>query len=282
MIELEIAGGAKPTTLICVFRGWSDSAQAASLAMEYLRDGSQSHKVGEIDPEEFYDFQVARPTVHLVDGMTRDIRWPQNQFLVAKIDGLDVLLFDGIEPNLRWRTFCSEIISSAQRVGIDRLITLGAFYVDVPHSRIPAVIGTSSDPDLSEELGLIRSQYEGPTGIVGVLQHAAGQAGMTSISFWTGAPHYLASVPNPRIALALLEKLSEFIGISPDTTSLQDAVGVWETQVAEIVSANEELSAYVARLEELYADVVTDMRIPSGEELSRQLEEFQRNTFRND
>jgi proteasome assembly chaperone (PAC2) family protein len=274
VIEIKMPSGARPTDLICAFHGWNDGGQAATTALQYLRESGTSQKVGSIDPEEFYDFQVSRPLVRLVDGMTREIQWPENDFFHSRIGGRDFLIFIGMEPNLKWRSFCDEIIDTAQSVSIKQLITLGAFLADVPHTRNSAAIGTSSDPELSERLGFIRSQYEGPTGITGVLQSAAAQAGLVSVSFWTGTPHYLPGGPNPRSALALLEKASEFLSLSPDTTSLREAIATWESQVDEIVSGNPELAGYVKRLEELYPERMIDLQVPTGEELSRQLDEF--------
>jgi proteasome assembly chaperone (PAC2) family protein len=282
MIELKLPAEARPADLVCAFHGWGDGGQAATTALQYLRDRADSQLVGALDPEEYYDFQVSRPLVRLVDGTTRELQWPANEFFFSRINGKELLIFIGIEPNLRWRSFCEEILAAAKSVSIRQLITLGAFLADVPHTRTAAAIGTSSDPEISERLGLIRSQYEGPTGITGVLQNAAAKADLVSVSFWTGTPHYLPGGPNPRSALALLEKLIEFLHISPDTSAMREAIATWEEQIGEIVSGNAELEAYVKRLEELYPERMTEMQIPTGEELSRQLDEFLRRATEED
>lgn len=279
MIEIKLPPGARPGTLVCAFAGWNDGGQAATTALEHLRDAGDSRPVGSMDPEEFYDFQVTRPMVHLVEGITREIRWPENTFFLTRIGGKELMILLGIEPNLKWRTFCDEIVSTAKRLSIPRLVTLGAFLAELPHTRNSPVIGTASDPATADRLGLIRSQYEGPTGVVGVLQSAAAKAGLESVSFWTGVPHYLPAGPNPRSALALLEKASSFLEISVDASSLQGSVSGWETEIGEVVSGNTELSDYVTRLEQLYpeSEGAIEMQVPTGDELTRQLEEFLRN-----
>lgn len=279
MIDIELPAGSRPATLLCAFQGWNDGGQAATTALEYLRDAATSSQVGSIDPEEYFDFHVARPMVHLVDGTTRSIRWPANDFFNSHIDGKDLLVLLGIEPNLKWRSFCDEIVSTAKRLAIPRLVTLGAFLAEVPHTRTSPVIGTASDPATAERLSLIRSQYEGPTGVVGVLQNAAAKAGLESVSFWTGTPHYLPAGPNPRSALALLDKASSFLEIHPDTSALQRTIDAWETEIGEVVSGNPELAEYVTRLEQMYpeSEGTIEMQIPTGDELTRQLEEFLRN-----
>lgn len=284
MITLDLPSGAQPRTLVCALAGWSDGGQAATTALEYLRDAADFERVGSLDPEEYYDFQVTRPMVHLVDGTTREIRWPANDFFHAGFGGKEMLILLGIEPNLKWRAFCDEIVSTAKRLSIPRLVTLGAFLAELPHTRSSPVIGTASDPATADRLGLIRSQYEGPTGVVGVLQNTAAKAGLESISFWTGVPHYLPAGPNPRSALALLEKATDFLEISVDTASLQRQVEVWESEVGEVVSGNTDLSDYVTRLEQMYpqSEDAIEMQVPTGEELNRQLEEFLRNTREGD
>jgi proteasome assembly chaperone (PAC2) family protein len=276
VVELDLPGSTRPNSLICAFGGWNDGGQAATTALGFLRESYGARKVGSIDPEEYYDFQVARPMVHLVDGTTREIRWAENDFFSARVDQMDLLLFQGLEPNLKWRSFCQEIIGAAKAVGITQLITLGAFLADVPHTRIPSVVGSSSDSEIARRMGMVRSQYEGPTGIVGVLQSAAAGAGLVSVSFWTGTPHYLAGESSPRAAHVLVAKAAELLGISPDVSSLERAAIAWEARIGEAISSNEELSAYVSKLEELYPERSAEMQIPNSDDLDAELQEFLR------
>ena len=191
--------------LVAAFRGWNDGAQGASLALGYLAQAWAAERFADIDPEEFYDFQVTRPHVALVDGVTRRVDWPETAFFHAPLPGAgrDAVLLLGIEPNLRWRTFTGEIVELAQELGVELVVTLGALLADVPHTRPSPVTGSATDPELVSELGLGASRYEGPTGIVGVLHDVCRTAGIPSASLWAAVPHYASLAASPKAALAL-------------------------------------------------------------------------------
>src|SRR5690349_23961837 len=188
--------------LIAAFRGWNDGAQGASLAGGYLAKIWNAQQFASIDPEGFYDFQATRPMVSLVDGVTRRIDWPENSFLHAPMPGggRDAIILLGVEPNLRWRTFCEHVTSLASSFDVELVITLGSLLADVPHTRPSPVTGSATDPDLINQLGLQASRYEGPTGMVGVLHDACAQAGLKSASLWAAVPHYVSLTPSPRAA----------------------------------------------------------------------------------
>lgn len=263
---------------VCAFRGWSDGGEAASSAAAYLRDRWQAPRFASIDPEEFFDFQAVRPTVHLEEGMTRRIEWPANEFFQATAEGKDFILFIGVEPNLRWKTFAQLVISSLLDLGVERLITLGAVLADVPHTRPSPVTGSASNPQLAASLGLAVSRYEGPTGIVGVLHDTASRAGLESASLWSAVPHYLPAGPNPRASLALLERLKEVLQISIATDTLERAAVAWEGRVNSLVAGNADLRAFVERLEEAVGDQEQDGLgpMPTGDQLADELERFLR------
>ena len=170
--------------LVCAFAGWNDAASAASAALEAVAASLDSEVVGRIDPEEFYDFQVNRPTIRLVEGQARQIDWPSNTLLTVRVPTAerDLVLLSGVEPNVRWRTFAEAILSAAERLGVEMIITLGALIADVAHTRPVPITGLASDPELVEQLGLSRSSYEGPTGIVGVVHDACRRRELTSAS----------------------------------------------------------------------------------------------------
>jgi proteasome assembly chaperone (PAC2) family protein len=195
--ELRIADrpSLRSPVLISAFRGWNDGGQGASLAGGYLAKTWQAARFAEIEPENFYDFQATRPHVSLVEGQTRHIDWPENAFYHSSIPGLDrdAVLMLGIEPNLRWRTFTGMIVELARDLGVEMMITLGSLLADVPHTRPSPVTGGATDPELIERLGLQRSRYEGPTGIVGVLHDACNQANIPSVSLWAAVPSRSAS-----------------------------------------------------------------------------------------
>ena len=263
-------------TMILAFRGWNDGGEASTSALAYLRDRWGARPFADIDPEEFFDFQVTRPTVRLEAGVTRRVDWPENRFWHASVSGIDVVLFLGVEPNVRWRTFNEQIVGLARELGVSRTVTLGAFLADLPHSAETPVVGTSDDPRLNQDLGLSPSRYEGPTGIVGVLHTAFSQAGFPSASLWAAVPHYLPGGPNPKAALALVRKVSALTGLPVETDTLERAGASWETQVSATISDNPELNAYVQQLEQAAAERGELTEIPSGEALADELERFLR------
>jgi proteasome assembly chaperone (PAC2) family protein len=268
--------------LIAAFRGWNDGGQGASLAAGYLAKAWGAARFADIDPEQFYDFQATRPQVSLVEGRTRKIDWPDNAFYHAAIPGTrrDVVILLGIEPNLRWRSFCDLIVTLADELGVELVITLGALLADVPHTRPAPVTGSATDPDLVKELGLEQSRYEGPTGIVGVLHDACRGAAIPSVSLWAAVPHYVSLAPSPRAALALCERLAGLVGAELDTAELEEAADSYSRQVSEAVAADEETAAYVEELEQRSDSLEWEQNLPSGDTIAAELTRFLRDRER--
>jgi predicted ATP-grasp superfamily ATP-dependent carboligase len=267
--------------LICAFRGWNDGGEAASIALRYLRERWGAKTFATLDPEEFYDFQVTRPTVRLENGVSRVIEWPKSEFAAASVRGRDVVLFSADEPNVRWRTFAEEVLGAAREIRSSMLITLGAFLTDVPHSRPVPVVGSAVDEETAGRMGLARSQYEGPTGIVGVLHDASNRAGLPSFSLWAAVPHYLPAAPNPKAALALVERVAQLVDVPLITEPLTRAVRSWEQTVLGVVQESDELTEYVARLEAAADETAGQRRlgeeqVPSGEAIAAELERYLR------
>ena len=190
------------------------------------------------------------------------------------------MLLLGIEPNLRWRTFAGMIVDLAQELGVQMVITLGSLLADVPHTRPSPVTGGATDSELIERLGLQRSRYEGPTGIVGVLHDACNRAQIPSVSLWAAVPHYVSLAPSPRAALALCQRLGDILGTPVDTAELDEAAERYSEQVSEAVASDEETSAYVAELEERAEILDEEQEIPSGESLAAELTRFLRDRER--
>ena len=263
--------------LIAAFRGWNDGAQGASLAGGFLAKTWGAEQFASIDPEEFYDFQATRPMVSLVDGITRQIDWPENDFYHASPEGLgrSALLLLGVEPSMRWRRFSSLIVDLAREYDVEMVVTLGALLADVPHTRPSPVTGTAGDQQLVEQLGLQMSRYEGPTGIVGVLHDACNKASLPSVSLWAAVPHYVSLAPSPRAALALCQRLGDLLETTIDTAELEQAVDPYTERVTEAVSSDEETAEYVQELERR-AEMIDETSLPSGDSLAAELTRFLR------
>jgi proteasome assembly chaperone (PAC2) family protein len=262
--------------LIAAFKGWNDAGESATEAASFLKEAWDAQPFARLDPEDFFDFQVTRPVVRLADGVSRVIEWPSCEFSFGRAGGRDVVVFIGIEPNVRWRTFATSIVDVGKALGAERLVTLGAFLADVAHTRPVPVVGSAQTEEDAERLGLQSSRYEGPTGIVGVLHDVSNRSQLPSVSFWAAAPHYLPAGVNPKATLALVQRISTFLGTDVDVTELLPSVEAWEQRVSELVAENDTLTEYVQRLEEAANDQVQMGNLPSGETLAAEVERFLR------
>ncbi len=265
--------------LLCSFRGWNDAAAAASTALGAVAESLDAELIARVDPEEFFDFQSTRPTITLTEGQARRIDWPENNLIAARVPAADrdLVLFDGTEPNLRWRTFSELIATAADTLGVEMVVTLGALIAEVSHSLPVPITGLASDEKLVEELDLERSSYEGPTGIVGVVHDACRQTGMTSASLWAAVPHYVAAVPNPKAALALLRRFEGLTGIAIDATELEEEAATYEEQIGRAVAANPEIEELVEKIEAEQSEQLGDAEsLPSAETLASEFQRFLR------
>ncbi len=274
MIEIEDVPELRSPVLIAAFEGWNDAADAASSVIDHLMKVWNARVVAAIDPEEFYDFQMNRPIVGVNDEGMRRITWPSTQLAVASPPGAlrDVILLRGIEPNMRWRQFCAELIVASTELGAELVVTLGALLADTPHTRPIPVTGTATEPDLSDRLKLEQSNYEGPTGIVGVFQDACTQRDIPAVSFWAAVPHYVAQPPCPKATLALVGQLEDLLEISIPLDDLPEESRAWERGVDELAEEDEEIGDYVRALEETRD--TADLPEASGEAIAREFERY--------
>ena len=269
--------------LVAGFEGWNDAADAASSAASWLaRHGATTATpVASIDPEMHFDFQSRRPTVELIDGVARQIAWPENVFSTIRREERDLVVLRGIEPSYSWRSFSKAVLEVARTTGCELVVTLGALLADVPHTRNARVTGATTDPELIDRLALAASTYEGPTGIVGVLHDHCRAAEMPSVSLWAPVPHYLASPPTPPATLALLDRFGALCGIDFDLDRLRRTGDVWRTKVDEVAAADDDVRTYVHTLEERYDQEVATQpewgaNLPSGDELATEVERYLR------
>ncbi|MDQ3403175.1 MAG: PAC2 family protein [Actinomycetota bacterium] len=263
--------------MVAAFEGWNDAGDAASAAIEHLQLTWDASPLLEIDPDDYYDFQVTRPTVNLIDGVTRRVEWPTTRLSVCRPPGStrDVVLVHGIEPNMRWRKFCAELLQHIEDLGVNTVVTLGALLADTPHSRPVPVTGTAYDANSAAQFGLERSRYEGPTGIVGVLQDACVQAGVPAISIWAAVPHYVSQPPSPKATLALLHRVEEVLDVEVPLGTLPEQAEEWQRTVSEMADEDEDVRNYVRALEER-GDAENTLNETSGDAIAAEFERYLR------
>ena len=274
MIEIEQIDDLVEPVVIAAFEGWNDAADAASSVIDHLIQVWDARIIGAIDPEEFYDFQVNRPVVGLDELGHRRITWPSTQLAIASPPDLerDVILVRGIEPNMRWRQFCAELLAASEELGTQLVVTLGALLADTPHTRPIPVSGTATEPELADRLKLEQSNYEGPTGIVGVFQDACTQVDLPAVSFWAAVPHYVAQPPCPKATLALLGQIEDLLELSIPLADLPEEARAWERGVDELAEEDEEIGDYVRALEETRD--TADLPEATGEAIAREFERY--------
>ena len=265
--------------MVCAFRGWNDAAASASTALTAIASSLDADLVARVDPEDYFDFQSTRPTITLDEGQTRRIEWPENDIYAVRVPSADrdVVLLDGTEPNLRWRTFSETIATAADALGVEMVVTLGALIAEVSHTLPVPITGLASSAALVEELDLERSSYEGPTGIVGVVHDLCGQGGIDSASLWAAVPHYVAAVPNPKAALALLRRLEGLTGIAVEAAELEEETADYEEQIGRAVAANPEIEELVTRIEAEQSELLDEEgELPSADTLAQDFQRFLR------
>ncbi|MBN1171723.1 MAG: PAC2 family protein [Micromonosporaceae bacterium] len=261
---------------VAAFEGWNDAADASTAAVEHLQQVWDASSIATIDPEEFYDFQVNRPNVSLADGETRRIQWPTTHFHVASPPDADrdVVLIRGIEPSMRWRTFCESLLEVCHSVEITQVVLLGALLADVPFSRPLPVSGSAADQDSATRLGLTPARYEGPTGIVNVFHDACVTAGIETMTFWVHVPHYANNPPCPKATLALLHRVEELLDLPVPVRSLAEESAEWEERLRQATEQDPELAEYIRELEERSGDA--GLRPLTGDEIAQEFEKYLR------
>ncbi|WP_084129791.1 PAC2 family protein [Demequina sp. NBRC 110055] len=267
--------GSDETVMLAAFEGWNDAGSAASQALDHLATWWDARDHAALDPEDYHDFQVSRPTITRGPSGDRVVSWPGTVLSTARPEGGPaIVLARGIEPSMRWRTFCAELLDHAEDLGVTTIVTVGALLVDVPHTRPLPTFVTSEDEDARERFGLERSDYEGPTGIVGVLGHEAQLRGITVLSLWVGVPHYIAHPPSPKASAALLTQLERLIGVTIDLGDLPDESEAWQRGADELAEDDEEIADHVRQLESVMDE--TSLPEASGDAIAAEFEQFLR------
>ncbi len=269
--------------MVIAFSGWNDAGEAASGAASHLLGcwtdpafDVVPELIAEVDPEEFYDFQVNRPTVYVDDSSIRNLTWPGTQVFALATPTLshDFIVVRGVEPSMKWKTFASDLLDLADDCEVDLVITLCSMLADTPHTRPITVSGSGAHPDIATRLGVEISKYEGPTGILGVIQDSCIRRGIDAISLWAAIPHYASNSPSPKVSLALVNALEDFLEVSIPQGDLPDEAIEWEAEVTELAKEDSDVSEYVKALEE--SKDAVDLPEATGESIARELERFLR------
>ena len=271
--------------MILAFTGWNDAAEAATTAARYLTASFSGEKFAEIDPEEFYHFGLSRPYVRFKSGSEteREIIWPATEFSISQSDDLPRDLIVGVapEPHLRWRTYCETILQLAQSCGATLVLTLGALLAEVPHTKPVRLVGGASDPELAARLGLRPTRYEGPTGIVGVLNAMCRDREVQTASVWANVPHYISGIENPKASLALVKRVLSLLGAETDLSDLDEAGRQFDQNLREIVAQNTKIASYITKLEAKDTEEDPGAQpgqsdLPPASELVAEIEQFLR------
>jgi proteasome assembly chaperone (PAC2) family protein len=280
VIELEGIPELVDPVMVAAFEGWNDAGDAASAAVSHLEREWKGEVFAALDAEDYYDFQVNRPHMWL-DGGVRRVTWPTTRLSVARVgsDGgpgrrRDLVLVRGIEPSMRWRSFCNEILGFAHELGVEMVVVLGALLGDTPHTRPVPVTSVTSDEELARTLDLEESRYEGPTGIVGILQEACAHAGVPAVTLWAAVPHYVSQPPNPKASLALLNSLEDLVGVGIPLGDLPEDARAWQIGVDQLAAEDSEVAEYVQSLEQVRD--TAELPEASGEAIAKEFERYLR------
>ena len=282
-MEIHQIPALRSPVMVIAFSGWNDAGEAATGAASHLLGSWVDSKndvvpelIAEVDVEEFYDFQVNRPTVCIDESSIRSLTWPGTQVFGLRTQELDhdFVVIRGIEPSMKWKTFTADILDLADDLEVDMVITLGSMLADTPHTRPIAVSGSGAHPEIAQRLGVEISKYEGPTGILGVIQDACVRRGIDAVSMWAAIPHYASGSPSPKATLALINALEDFLEISLPQGDLHNQSHDWEVEVSEMAKEDSDVAEYVKALEE--SKDAAELPEVSGESIARELERFLR------
>jgi proteasome assembly chaperone (PAC2) family protein len=269
--------------MIMAFSGWNDAAEAASGAVEHLLSGWGDRNdevlpelIADVESEEFYDFQVNRPVVSIDESEIRSITWPTTQIFGLSIPTMprDLVVVTGVEPSMRWKSFTSELLDLADDLEVSLIVTLGSLLADTPHTRPITVTGTGAHPSIATRLGVSVSKYEGPTGILGVIQDGCMRRGIDAISLWAAVPHYASNAPSPKATLALINALEDFLDISIPLSDLEKNADAWEKEVNDLAAEDTEVAEYVKALEE--SKDAAELPDVSGDSIAKEFERYLR------
>ena len=269
--------------MIVAFSGWNDAAEAASGAVEHLLSGWRDKNddvipelIAEVESEDYYDFQVNRPVVSIDESEIRSLTWPTTQVFGMAIPSMnrDLVIVTGVEPSMKWKSFTSDLLDLADDLEVSLIVSLGSLLADTPHTRPISVTGTGAHPSIANRLGVSVSKYEGPTGILGIIQDGCMRRGIDALSLWAAVPHYASNAPSPKATLALINTLEEFLDIKIPLSDLPDRADAWEREVNDLAADDSEIADYVKALEE--SKDAAELPEVSGDTIAKEFERYLR------
>jgi proteasome assembly chaperone (PAC2) family protein len=269
--------------MILAFSGWNDAAEAASGAVEHLLSGWRDKNddvlpelIANVESEDFYDFQVNRPVVSIDESQIRSITWPSTQVFGMVIPSMkrDLVIVTGVEPSMKWKSFTSDLLDLADDLEVSLVVSVGSLLADTPHTRPISVTGTGAHPSIANRLGVSVSKYEGPTGILGIIQDGCMRRGIDAISLWAAVPHYASNAPSPKATLALINTLEEFLDIKIPLSDLPEKADAWECEVNDLAAEDSEIAEYVKALEE--SKDAAELPDVSGDTIAKEFERYLR------
>ncbi|MFC4564266.1 PAC2 family protein [Nocardiopsis mangrovi] len=274
MPELDSVPELVEPVMVAAFEGWNDAGEAASAVVEHLSSVWDADELLSLEPDDYYDFQVSRPRVTIVDGEHRGVTWPSTRVSIARPAGArsDVVLVSGSEPNMRWRGFAGDLLAVARELGVRRVVLMGALLADSPHTRPVPVTGVTSPGELGRALHLEPTSYDGPSGIVGAVHDVFSSAGLEVVSLWAAIPHYVAQPPCPKATLALLRRVEDVLDLTVPMGDLPEEARAWEHGVDELASEDDDIAGYVRSLEE--AKDAAELPEATGEAIAREFERY--------
>jgi proteasome assembly chaperone (PAC2) family protein len=257
--------GLRDPALVCAFTGWTDAGDSASSAVGVISRRLGAQRCATVDPELLYTMQSYRPHITVRDGVASDVDWPTVELRAAVVPtaGRDLILVTGPEPAMRWQSLSETLIETAKSLGATFVVTLGGLLSDVPHTRPVPITGIATDPDLIAPIGAMLPDYEGPTGLTGVVHFEAQRQGLQAATLLAHVPHYVAGVPSPKATLALVEAVEALTNVPVPTARLRAASERYEQQVSEAVERDPERRELLERLEQM-----ADLREVIGDEES--------------
>lgn len=272
----------RPVLVVCM-EGWIDAGMAAGNALGHLMGSMPTDLVATFDSDELIDFRARRPTLRIVNGVDKELRWAEIRMHAAtNRTGRTVMILAGPEPDMKWHRFIAEVVALATRIGVEMVVGLGAFPAPVPHTRPIRLVGTSTDSELATKVGFLPASIDVPSGVQGALEMAFGEAGVPAVGLWARVPHYVSAMPYPAASASLLDGLVRMAELEIDTSTLHAAASATNQQIEQLIAGSDEHAALVRQLEAQHdsEQPVTSTAefgdLPSGDELAAELERFLR------